>query len=103
MIRLEDASIARDQALVLPVAYDSAWRTSSGRVHNVGGLLALIGVDQRQVTVDYVPDLVAVLRAASMTIAQLLAVVGFLGLACVRPPQTGRRSGTRVTTEHAGD
>lgn len=84
VIRLDDSSVAGGQALVLPVAYDAAWRASSGRVHNVGGLVALIGVDQRQVTVDYVPDGVAVLRAASMTVAQLLAVVGLLGLAFVR-------------------
>jgi hypothetical protein len=84
-IQLADVSFADGQALVLPVAYDSAWHTSSGRVQNVGGLVALVDVDQRQVNVDYVPDAVAVLRAASMTLAQILAVVGFLGLACIRP------------------
>lgn len=84
-IRLAHPSLAEGHALVLPVAYDSAWHTSSGQVRNAGGLVALVGVDNRQVHVDYVPDSVAVLRAASMTLAQVLAVVGFLGLACVRP------------------
>jgi hypothetical protein len=84
-IRLAYPSLAEGQALVLPVAYDTAWHASSGQVHNMGGLVALIGVDHHQVRVDYVPDAVAVLRAASMTLAQILGVAGFLGLACVRP------------------
>lgn len=79
-IRLGDPSVARGQALVLPVFYDSAWRTSSGEVHNVGGLVTLVGVDEPQVTLEFVPDLVAVLRALSMTLAQALTVLGFLGL-----------------------
>lgn len=92
-IRLADLSVAEHQALVLPIAYDSAWRTSSGQLSNLGGLVALVDVDQREVNVDYVPDTVAVMRAASMTLAQILAVAGFLGLACVRParPTTGHR------------
>ena len=96
VIRLDDSSFADGQALVLPVAYDSAWQASSGQVHNVGGLVALVGVDQRQVTVDYVPDAVAVLRAASMTLAQILAIVGCLGLACVRPARS--TPGNRINT-----
>lgn len=83
VLRLEDPSIARGHALVLPVAYDTALRASSGQTHNVGGLLALVGVDQRQVRVEFVPDFVAVLRAASMTLAQVLALAGLLGLAYV--------------------
>jgi hypothetical protein len=82
-IQLDDPARARGHTLVLPLAYDSALRASSGRVHNVGGLAALIDVDQRQVTVEFVPDLTAVLRAASMTLAQLLAVIGFVGMARV--------------------
>ncbi|MDA1185867.1 MAG: hypothetical protein O2930_14635 [Acidobacteria bacterium] len=101
MIRLADVSVVDGHALVLPVAYDSAWHASSGQVHNVGGLVALVGVDQRQVRVDYVPDTVAVLRAASMTLAQILAVAGFLGLAWVRPtpqrPPTGEEQAESAT------
>lgn len=81
VLRLNDASIAADQALVLPVAFDPAWHASSGRVDNVGGLMALTGVDQRDVTLAFVPDVVSVLRAVSMTIAQFLSLAGLLGLA----------------------
>ena len=72
-------------ALMLPVAYDSAWHASSGDVQNVGGLVAVVGVDRPNVTVDYVPDMVAVLRAISMTIAQFLTIAGFVGLMYVDP------------------
>lgn len=84
VIRLDDSSAAAGRSLVLPVAYDPAWHASSGHIQNIGGLLALVGVDQRQVTLDFVPDIVAVVRALSMTVAQVFAVVGFLGLASVR-------------------
>lgn len=83
VLRLDDPSVATGQALVLPVAYDAAWRASSGQVRNVGGLLAVVGVDQRQLTLTFVPDLVAVLRALAMTLAQVLALAGVLGLAYV--------------------
>jgi len=82
-VQLDSPSRANGHALVLPLAYDSALRASSGRVHNVGGLAALTDIDQPYVTVQFVPDLVAVLRATSLTLAQLLAVVGFVGLARV--------------------
>jgi len=84
-IRLDPPSVAADRALVLPVAYDPAWRASSGQVRNVGGLAALVGVEQPRVTVEFVPDTPAVLRALSMTVAQLLTVVGLVGLGLVRP------------------
>ena len=83
VVRLDDAAIAEGRELVLPVAYDSAWRASAGTVHNMGGLMALTGVGQRQVTVELVPDIAAVLRAVSMTLAQILALLGVLGLAYV--------------------
>jgi len=82
-IRLDDPSRGNGYALVLPLAYDPALRTSSGGVRNVGGLAAVSGVDRRDVMVEFVPDLVAFLRALSLTLAQCLAVVGFVGLACV--------------------
>ncbi|MBI4487122.1 MAG: hypothetical protein HY655_14050 [Acidobacteria bacterium] len=84
-VRLGDPSVARSQALVLPVFYDPAWRASSGDVYDVGGLVALVGVYEPQVTLEFVPDLVAILRALSMTLAQALTVVGLLGLAYLRP------------------
>lgn len=85
VLRLADPSMAAGQALVLPVAYDTAWRTSSGQTHNVGGLLALVGVEAPRVALAFVPDRVAILRALSLTLAQLLALAGLLGLAYATP------------------
>lgn len=82
-IQLDDPSRAGGHALVLPLAYDPALRASSGQVRNVGGLAAVTGIDRSTVTVEFVPDLPALLRASSMTLAQVLAVVGFVGMACV--------------------
>lgn len=82
-VMVDDPARMRGLALVLPVAYDPAWRASSGRTHGVGGLMALSEIDRRQVTLTFVPDSTAVLRALGMTIAQLLAAAGFLGLAVV--------------------
>lgn len=82
-IQLDAPSRADGYALVLPLAYDPALRTSSGHVRNVGGLAAVTGIDRHDVTVEFVPDLAALLRAFSMTLAQFLAVVGFVGMACV--------------------
>ncbi|OFW04165.1 MAG: hypothetical protein A3I61_09260 [Acidobacteria bacterium RIFCSPLOWO2_02_FULL_68_18] len=86
VLRLEDPSAANGHALVVPVAYDSAWRTSSGQMRSVGGLLALVGVDDARVILEFVPDWVAALRALAMTLAQAAALAGFVGLASVRPP-----------------
>lgn len=82
-IRVEDPSIATERAVVLPVAHDAGWRASSGRVHSVGGLVAVVGLNQRETTLEFVPDGTAVLRAVSMTVAQILAVIGFIGLVSV--------------------
>jgi len=84
-LRLDDPSGAAGHLLVLPVAYDEAYRTSSGEVRNVGGLLALANVDQRDVTLRFVPDVVAVLRALGMALAQILALAGMIELASVGP------------------
>jgi hypothetical protein len=84
-IGIDDPSVTSGQALVVPVAFDPAWRVSNGRLQNAGGLVAITDVGERQVTLRFVPDLVTVLRAASMTLAQLCAIVGFLGLAYFRP------------------
>ena len=85
VLRLNDPSMAAGQVLVLPVAYDSALRASTGQVRSIGGLVGLVGVNQPRVTLDFVPDVVAVLRAVAMTVAQVLATVGFLGLVYARP------------------
>ncbi|OFW07139.1 MAG: hypothetical protein A3I61_08515 [Acidobacteria bacterium RIFCSPLOWO2_02_FULL_68_18] len=84
VIRVDDLSVVRDQVLVLPVAYDAAWRASSGSLESVGGLVALAGVDQAVVTLEFVPDRVALARASSMTLAQILTAVGLIGLLCLR-------------------
>ena len=85
VIELADASAARGHALVLPVVHDGAWRASNGTVQNVGGLVALVDVDQRRLTLEFVPDGVALLRATANTAAQIVAVLGFLGLLYARP------------------
>jgi hypothetical protein len=95
-LRLADPSVAKGHALVLPVAYDQAWRTSSGQLHDVGGLLTLVGVDQREVRLEFVPDLAAVLRALSMTLAQILAVGGTIGLAFVAPGSRADRKSRQI-------
>jgi hypothetical protein len=80
-IHLNDARAAAGYALLVPVAYDTAWRPSAGRIVGVGGLLAVVDVEQPRVTLEFVPDPVAIARAVSMTVAQILAVFGFIGLA----------------------
>jgi hypothetical protein len=84
IVQQEDVGRSRDRAMVLPVAYDSGWRASSGRLQNVGGLLALVNVDRPRVVLRFVPDAVAISRAIAMTVAQVLACVGLIGLAMVR-------------------
>jgi hypothetical protein len=89
VIELTDLVSTHGQALVMPVAFDSALRASSGQIINVGGLAALVGVDQQAITVRFVPDFAAMLRALSMTLAQMWTVVGLLGLVSLaesRPP-----------------
>jgi len=100
-LQLDNPARAEGHALVLPLAYDSALRTSSGRVQNVGGLTALIEVDQRHVTVEFVPDVIAILRAASMTLAQLLAVIGFVGMTRVSWAHTDNTLALRGFTLNA--
>jgi len=80
----DSAARLKDRGIVLPVAYDSAWTTSSGQVRNIGGLLAVLNVDQPRTTLTFVPDAAAILLALGMTVAQLLAIGGLVGLASVR-------------------
>ena len=70
-----------DLAVVLPVAYDPAWRASSGRVVSLGGLLAVSGADAAQLRVDFVPDAALRVRAIGMRMAQVLSLFGLLALA----------------------
>jgi hypothetical protein len=85
--------------LVLPVAYDSAWKASSGRVENIGGLVALTAVTEPRVVVSFEPDTVAVLHSAGMTLARLFTCFGLLALAFVAPeakPSAPARSAAQV-------
>ncbi len=84
-ISLNNPAATENRVIVLPVAYDEAWQASDGRPENVGGLLALTDVRQPRVTLQWVPDRVAWLRAGAMAVAQLLTLLGFVGLICVRP------------------
>jgi hypothetical protein len=84
-VQLGDPSAAAGHALVLPVAYDPAWRSSNGQTIPIGGLLGVTDISQPRVTVEFVPDPVAWLRALSTTLAQLLAAAGLIGLAFARP------------------
>lgn len=90
-IQLEDGTPAADRVLVLPVAYDSAWRVSSGATQSAGGLLAITGVNRPHVTLEFVPDAAAILRSLAMTISQLLAIIGLVGLAVLRPAGAATR------------
>ena len=98
VMQQDDVTRSTDRAIVLPVAYDSAWTTSSGQVRSIGGLLAVVNIDQPRVTLRFAPDAIAILLALGMTIAQLLAVAGILGLASVRPADS--RDATLRAREH---
>ena len=93
-IPLNEPAATAGLALVLPVAYDEAWQASDGRLHNVGGLLTLTDVRQPRVTLEWVPDRVAWLRAGAMTVAQIMALLGFIGLVSIRP---GRADGPEAS------
>jgi hypothetical protein len=86
-VQLENHSAADGKTVVLPVAYDTAWQSSSGQLGSVGGLLAVTGIEQADVSVQFVPDAVAVTRATAMTITQVLFVIGLVGLAYVGAPR----------------
>jgi len=105
VIQQEDVTRSRDRAIVLPVAYDSAWTTSSGQVRSIGGLLAVVNVDQPRVALKFVPDAIAILLALGMTLAQLFSVAGVIGLASVRPADANDATlvaRERVITEFIG-
>jgi len=85
VIRQARSSSAAGLTMVLPVAFDSAWTVSSGRLEKVGGLLALTGADQTRVVLSYSPDVVSMLRAMATDLSQLLTCLGLIGLAFVAP------------------
>jgi hypothetical protein len=85
VIHQDDPSAAAGLTFVLPLAFDSAWTASSGHIHEVAGLVALAGADQRDIVLRFVPDAVAVLRSVATMVAQILACCGLIGLALVVP------------------
>lgn len=85
VLQQDDVARLKDQAIVMPIAYDPAWVATSGEVREVAGLLAVVNVTQSRVTFRFVPDTVATLLALGMTLAQLFACAGLVGLAAVRP------------------
>ena len=85
VLHLDDVARSTEQAIVLPVAYDSAWRTSSGQVRNIGGLLAVVDVTEPHAELTFVPDAVAILLALGMTLEQVVGVAGVIGLVSIRP------------------
>jgi hypothetical protein len=83
-VDISELSTLSGHAMVLPLAYDSAWQSSSGQIRDIGGLAALFDVADAQVRLRYATDTVALLRALSMTLAQVAGVVGLVGFAFVR-------------------
>jgi hypothetical protein len=83
VIHQDAPSAATGLTFVLPLAFDAAWTASSGRVNEVGGLVALAGADQRDIVLRYVPDAVAVLRSIATIVAQIIACLGLIGLALI--------------------
>jgi len=86
VIHQDTSSASTGLTFVLPLAFDSAWTASSGRIHDVAGLVALSGADQPDIVLKFAPDAVAVLRSIATTAAQIIACLGLIGLAA-RDPQ----------------
>ncbi len=82
-LTLTDAARDEDVVVVLPVAYDPAWYSSSGRVISLGGLLAVTGADAMAIRLSWQPDAPVVLRALGSRAAQALSILGFIALALV--------------------
>jgi len=86
VIHQDGPSASAGQTLVLPLAFDSAWSASSGRIEDVAGLVALTGADQPDIILRFMPDAVVVLRSVATTAAQIIGCLGLIGLALVRVP-----------------
>jgi hypothetical protein len=93
VIHQDAPSASTGRVIVLPLAFDSAWTTSSGRLDDVAGLVALTGANQQDVIVRFAPDAVAVARSLATTAAQILSCLGLIGLAIVRTPAQGPPEG----------
>jgi hypothetical protein len=76
LVALNQASMDRGLALVLPVAYDPAWKTSSGRTLNLAGLLAVESVAAPRVELTFAPDMPLRVRALGMLAAQVAGAIG---------------------------
>ena len=94
VVHQDDPSASAGSTFVLPLGFDSAWTSSSGRIHEVAGLVALAGADQREIVLRFVPDAVAVLRSVATVVSQILACFGLIGLALVVPSTV--RADTRL-------
>jgi hypothetical protein len=90
-IGLPGRTAAENQVLLVPVAHDPGWHTSSGRIRNVGGLLAVDEVRDTNVTLTFRPDAVMRVRALALTAAQGMGLVGFVGLAWLVSSSPGRK------------
>ena len=85
VIRQGRPSSSAGLTLVVPIAYDSAWTASHGRLENIGGLLALTAAHEPRVRLAFTPDMVVMLRSVAISLSQLFTCLGLLGCACVAP------------------
>jgi hypothetical protein len=82
VVALTDEPRDRDLALVLPVAFDPAWKSSSGGTLNLAGLLAVERIASPRVELVFSPDMPLRVRALGMLAAQVAGAIG-LALASV--------------------
>jgi hypothetical protein len=85
IVRTGDVSSLDGKAVVLPLAYDSAWRSSSGSVRSIGGLLAVTGIDRPETTLEFQADGPPRLRAFANLLAQVIGVLSVAGIAARLP------------------
>jgi hypothetical protein len=76
-------------AVVLPVAYDPAWKVSSGQTRNLAGLLALESPGASRIELTFAPDLALRVRALGFLAAQIAGSVG-IALASLFPGADNR-------------
>ncbi len=77
-VTLNEAPRDHDLALVLPVAYDPAWKASSGRALNLAGLLAVEDVAASRLDLTFSPDMPLRVRALGMLAAQAAGAIGIV-------------------------
>jgi hypothetical protein len=88
VIRQEQPSIHGALTLLFPVAYDSAWQSSSGRIENIGGLVALTGANDRRIVLSFSPDMTSMSRVGAVILAQLFTCLGLIGMTGIAPVVT---------------